>query len=203
MRNQSALRRAECVARSARTAPRLIVLQTAVHVVERQRVVDRDRVELSGDDALVVIPGASGVPRHVQAAVAAEDHLLSVVGIDPERVVIGVDAVARRERLKRLAAVARLARIGVERDDVLGIGRIANHLAVVPRGAVLIVDQLATSRRRRRFDTTRSPAACAWTIAYTSFGRRSTNAHADAADVAGGQALARAASTSAPPSTVL
>ena len=68
--------RPECIARATRTAPRLIVLQSAVHVVERLRVVDRDRVELSGDDALDVIPRASGVPRHVQPAVAAEDHLL-------------------------------------------------------------------------------------------------------------------------------
>jgi hypothetical protein len=54
---------------------------------------------------------------------------------------VGVDAVPSGERRKRLAAVVRFARVRVQRDDVVRVGRIADHLAVVPCGAVLIVLQ--------------------------------------------------------------
>src|SRR6185369_15911470 len=89
---------------------------------------------------LDVIPRAPAVPGEVQATVGAEDHLIRKLWIDPQRVVVAVHALTLREALPCLAAVPRFARLRVERDDMLRIGGIAANLAVIPRGAVRVVD---------------------------------------------------------------
>ena len=134
--------RTKGVARAARTAPRLIVLEAAVHVVERRGVVHRDGVELRADDVLHVVPAAAAIVRDVHAAVVTEHDVFAIFRIDPERVRVTVHAATTGEVGPRLAAVVRLLRARIQAIHMLGVGGIATHLAVVPRGAVAPVHQL-------------------------------------------------------------
>ncbi len=93
---------------------------------------------------------------------------------------------ARREGRERLAGVLRLARLRVELNDVIRIRRIAPHLAVVPRGAVLIVHLLP--RRAAVLAAVEPRGRCLSVNRSIHNGRlRFANAQTDAAQVAGRQ----------------
>ena len=99
------IRRTVGVARATRAAPRLVVLQTAVHVVERLRIIDGNRVELRADDVLDVVPSTPAIVRDIDTAVVTEHDVLAIFGIDPERVRVPVHSAAGGESDPRLAAV--------------------------------------------------------------------------------------------------
>ena len=134
--------RTEGVAGATRAGPRLIVLQSAVHVVERRGVVDGDGVELRADDVFHVVPAAAAIVRNVYATVVAQHDVFAVFGIDPEGVCITVHATTAGEADPRFATVVRLLRARIQTIHVFGVGGIAAHLAVVPRRAVAAVHQL-------------------------------------------------------------
>ena len=136
------VRRTEGVARAAGAAPRLVILQAAVHVVEWLRVVHRDRVELRADDVLHVVPRAAAIVGDVHAAVVTEHDVLAIFRVDPKRVCVAVHATAGGESDPGLAAVVRFLRIRIQAIHMLGVGRIAAHLAVIPRRAIAGVHQL-------------------------------------------------------------
>ena len=75
----------------------------------------------------------------VEAAVAAEDHVPAVARVDPEGVVVGVDAAAA-VGAERLAAVGRAVERDPQHVEVLVVGRIDADLAEVHRPGVEAVD---------------------------------------------------------------
>src|SRR5262249_47415807 len=81
--------------------PGAVVLQAAVYAVI-QPAVERDVVELAQGHEVQMIPVLAGIISHVIAAVVAVDHVPPVTRIDPERVMVGVNA-AVAARPKRLA----------------------------------------------------------------------------------------------------
>ena len=179
--------RTEGVACAARTTPRLIVLQSAVHVVERRGVVHGDRVKLRPDNVLDVVPRAATIIRNVHAAIVAEHDMFTVFRIDPERVGIAVHTTTAGEGRPGFAAVEGLLRVGVEAEDVLRIGGITANLTVVPRSAVAAVHELprgagvvaaieAVGRRFRMHG------------GIHGVGARTAHGEANASDLTGGQA---------------
>jgi hypothetical protein len=89
-----------------RRLPAAVVLEPAVDVV-RALVVERDLVELGERDGVHEVPAAAAVVARVDPAVAAEQHVVGVRGIDPERVEVAVDLVDH-VGLEGLAAVLRV-----------------------------------------------------------------------------------------------
>ena len=77
----------------ARSAPTAVILQSAVHLVIAPGV-DGDVVELADGGVVQVVPVLHAVAGDIDAAVAAQDHMPAVAGVDPEHVVVGVDAAA-------------------------------------------------------------------------------------------------------------
>src|SRR5207248_5638907 len=77
-------------ARRARNAPVPVVLQAAA---DRVRVlhVRSDLVELPDRQVVAKQPADSAVQRYAPATVAADHQMIRVVGIDPKRVILGVD----------------------------------------------------------------------------------------------------------------
>ena len=140
---------AEIVARGARAAERVRVLQAAVDVV-RRRHVDADPVELADRQVVHLVPGDAAVEGEVEPAVVAEDEVLRVGGIDPERVMIAVhaDVVGRAHACRwrrarpvtgsreRPAAVVGDEQRRAEDVEALVVGRIDVDLAVVHRPRV-------------------------------------------------------------------
>ena len=75
----------------------------------------------------------------VEAAVAADDHVPAVLRVDPQGVLVGVDAVAAVGR-ERLAAVRGAVQLDAEDVDVLVVAGIDADLAEVHRPRVEAVD---------------------------------------------------------------
>ena len=75
----------------------------------------------------------------VEAAVAADEHVPAVARVDPEGVLIGVDAVAAVV-LERLAAVGRAVEADAEDVNVLVVAGIDADLAEVHRPRIDAVD---------------------------------------------------------------
>ena len=75
----------------------------------------------------------------VEAAVAADEHVPAVARVDPQGVLVGVDAVAA-VGLERLAAVVGAVQRDAEDVEVLVVGRIDADLAEVHRPGVEAVD---------------------------------------------------------------
>ena len=65
------------------TFPAFVVLQAAVDVI-RLLHIDADRVELAELEIGEVIGGAAAVVRNGNAAVGSRDHVIGILGIDPE-----------------------------------------------------------------------------------------------------------------------
>src|SRR5205085_2885143 len=76
----------------ARPAPGAVVLRTAADVV-RHGVVVAHGVELADREHVEELEVAAAIPTLRNAAVVANENVLAVIGVDPHRVVIDVDAV--------------------------------------------------------------------------------------------------------------
>ncbi len=98
------VRDARAVERARRAAQRVVVLGAAVDVVEGLRVVDRHPVELGDRQVLEEALGRAAVEGLVDAAVAADEEVVGVVGVDPQGVVVDV-LVLLADPLEGLAAV--------------------------------------------------------------------------------------------------
>ena len=95
------------------------------------------------------MPGQGAVPALVEAAVAADQVVVGVVGVDPDRVVVDV-LVALAEVPPGLAGVVGHLEEDVHRVEPLGVLRVDEDLLVVHRrGAVLgaLLPGLAPVRR--------------------------------------------------------
>ena len=139
---------AEIVARGAGSAEGVRVLQPAVDVV-RRRHVDADPVELGDRQVVHLVPGDAAIVGEIQPAIIAQDEVLRVLRIDPERVMIAMDAqiVGRAHGVVRAGASG--DRVGegpsaVRRDEQrraqdvesLVAGRVDVDLAVVHRARI-------------------------------------------------------------------
>src|SRR5262249_62381359 len=85
------------------TAPGAVILQAAVDAVRLARL-QPDGVELGERQVLQVLPGLATVVAVVHAAVAAGDQVTGVGRVDPQGVMVGVDA-RSSVRAESLAAV--------------------------------------------------------------------------------------------------
>ena len=112
----------------ARQADRPVVLLRAVDPV-RLLVVRAHVVELRGRLVVDGRPRLRAVERHAGAAVIALDHPAGARRIDPEIVVVPVRG---RHLDERLAAVDRLPERVVRHPHGVDVGRIGEHVHVVP-----------------------------------------------------------------------
>ena len=76
--------------RPRRAAEGEVVLRAAIHVIERQRVVDVELVELSDRQIGEELVALAAVEALVQPAVAADEQVIAVVRIDPDDVIVDV-----------------------------------------------------------------------------------------------------------------
>src|SRR5262249_47477913 len=124
-------------ARIAGAAPGAVVLKTAVGVVARAGV-HRDVVELAQGHVVEVVPDGAPVVGGVEAAVAADNQVPAVLGINPQRMGVGMDAAA--EGGKRLATVGGAVLRDAEDVDVVGVAGIDADLAEIHGPRVDTVD---------------------------------------------------------------
>ena len=111
----------------ARNADRGVVLLRSADVVGHV-VRGVDVVEL-GRAVVLLRPGGASVQRDVASAVVGAAHPLSVIGIDPEIVVV---AVGRLDLgVESNAAVGRLVEVDVQRVDRLAVLRIRVEAGIV------------------------------------------------------------------------
>src|SRR4026208_1242045 len=86
---------AVAAARAAWPAPAAVVLQPAAHEIRLPHI-GADRVKLSDRDGVHVLPRLCLVVADVDAAVVADDQVIAVLRIDPDRVMVAVrDALHR------------------------------------------------------------------------------------------------------------
>ena len=122
--------------------------------------VDVRLVELA-DRVVEVLPGLAAVVGDVHAAVVAEQHVLRIVGIDPERVMIDVHPVHlhRRKALAAIVGDAQLHRVDVNALAVVGIdvdlvveivGQRGNVVDARPAATRIIAAEDAALRAHRR-----------------------------------------------------
>ena len=111
------------VVRSRGSALGGVVLGASVNVVERSVVVQGDLVELRDRQVLGEAVVHSAVPRLVEPAVAADDQMVGILRVDPERVVIDV-LPALAQGVKGLAAI-----FGDVQQGVHGINAI-KHMGI-------------------------------------------------------------------------
>ena len=121
----------------ARPAPAVVVLHAAADVVRRRHVVAHV-VEEPDRKIGQEVPRLRHVVRHGQAAVVADEDVVRVRRVDPDRVVIRVRP-RRGGGIDGLAAVERLVEIDAAEVHDLGIVRIDPHLAEVHRPRVRVV----------------------------------------------------------------
>ncbi len=119
----------------------VVVLGSAVDVVDGRRVVHVHPVELRHRQVGEEVPGGPAVEALVQAAVAADEVVVGVVGVDPDRVVVHV-LVALAEVSPGLARVVRDLQEDVHRVEALGVLRVDEDLLVVHRAAGVVVAAL-------------------------------------------------------------
>ncbi len=98
----------DAACRAGRPHPGPVVLEPAVDVV-REAHVGAHLVELGDGQRSDHAPVPAPVVGDVDAAVGAEDELVRVLRIDPERVVIAVDGAAGECRERRGEGVATVA----------------------------------------------------------------------------------------------
>src|SRR5262249_28201137 len=114
----------------ARHAPMAVVLQAAADDV-RMLHAGADLVELADREVVAEQPRLAAVPRNRHAAVAADDQVVRVVGIDPQRVILGVHGA--EDVAKVPAAVVRDVEPAIRSEEVYAVAilRVDADLAVV------------------------------------------------------------------------
>ncbi len=124
----------------ARPHPRVRVLHPAVDPV-RVAIVHRDPVELADGEVVEAVVGDAKVPAFVQSAVAAEEQVARIARVDPQRVVVVLEAqVVRgrvRHRLEGGAAVFALGWLHAHQPHALVGGGVDVRFAVVHRPGVV------------------------------------------------------------------
>ena len=108
----------------------VVVLGAAIDVIERRGGVQAHLVELGDGQVLLVVPGSTAIASFVDPAVAPHEQVVSVVGVDPQRMVIDVLAADGNPPEARPAILGDLQK-GVERVDAIDIMRIADQFVVV------------------------------------------------------------------------
>ena len=149
------------ISRPGRTAERVVVLRAAIDVIERNIVVDIDVVKLSDRQVRFEVPVRSAVKALVHAAVAAHEHIIRVLWIDPDRVIVDV-LEAFAERPLRAAGVVRDLKNDIRNIDPIDVLWIGDDLCVIhclgdvracpfPRRAAVVRAEYA-ARRACGFD---------------------------------------------------
>ena len=118
-------------------AERIVVLQAAVDVVERRRVVDVDVVVLRNRQVSEERPGRRAIVRTIETAVVADHQVIGVLRVDPDDVVVDVHE-ALAQRVHRLAAVVGDLEDDVGDVDTIDVLRIGVDVAVVHRAGVVV-----------------------------------------------------------------
>ena len=131
-----------------------VVLGAAVDVVEGRVVVDGDLVELGDRQVRGVAVGLAAIPGLVQSAIAADDQVVRILGIDPEGVIVDV-LPALAQRPERLAAVLGDLEQRVHRVDAVEDVGVGDDLLVVLRAGGDVA-RIAWPSSRRRFRSGRS-----------------------------------------------
>src|SRR5262249_15937978 len=72
-------------------APSIVVLEAGAEVV-RSLIVLSDRIELLNGQIVGITPGACTIGGDIHAAIVAINHAVRILGVNPERVMIYVDA---------------------------------------------------------------------------------------------------------------
>src|SRR5262245_13452077 len=121
-------------------APRAVVLQPAEDPV---RLLESDGhvIELAQGCGVDVVPVAAAVVAGIKAAIAADEHVASVAGINPEGVAVGVRAAAEVVG-ERQPAIFRLIMRDAEDVHAIGVLRIDTDQAEVHGPRVERVDAL-------------------------------------------------------------
>ena len=104
-------------------------------------------------------PVAAAIPRLVHAAIAADDEVISIVRVDPDRVIVDVFLLLTHAA-ERASAV-----FGHLQDDVNGVNaidvmRIGEDLVVVVPASLVASPSSPSSRRRSR-ERKNPPRPCA------------------------------------------
>ena len=115
-----------------RHAQRIVVLRSAIDVIERLGIIDADAIELRQRQIRFVLPVCGAVPRLVHTAITPDDHVRCIVRINPQRVVIDM-AVAPLRTRETLAAIGCDHQERIEDVNLIYIMRIAHDLVVVHR----------------------------------------------------------------------
>ena len=118
------------VSHRTRRTPHAVVLQTTANA-EWDAVVDVDFIELADRHVATEVPRLAAIPRDGNTAVAADDHVVRCVGINPECVVFAVHVAEPIG--ERLATVTRDIEpaIRTQRVDVRRVAGIDADLRVV------------------------------------------------------------------------
>ena len=130
------------VERARRPHLAAVVLRAAVHVVERQRIVEGQLVELRDGQVLEEAPRLAAVVRFVHAAVAAVEDVVSVARHERHRVVVAV-LVLLGHAHERLAAVVRHHQARVHLVDAVERVRVGEDLLVVVRAGAAADERTA------------------------------------------------------------
>ena len=127
---------------------RVVVLRAAVDVVKRLRVVESHFVELRHGKILLVVPVASPVVGLVNTSIGADEKMIGVIRVDPQRMVINMLVSDRhaieirpailRQHDERIQGVHAIDVIGIAEDFVVILGA-AGHVAAafLPRLAAI------------------------------------------------------------------
>src|SRR5262245_10971287 len=108
-------------ARLTRAAPTAVILQAAANVVRLSHV-HGDRVELRRRNVVDELPSRGLVVADIQTAVVADNQVVSVIRIDPQRVVIAVrDALNHLESFAAVGGFVEGSAAGVDDLVVLGV----------------------------------------------------------------------------------
>src|SRR4029079_15016475 len=119
----------------ARSAPAPVVLQAAADEVRLPHV-SADGVELPDGYGVDVLPRLTTVVGDVDAPVVADDQMIAVFRIDPDRVMIAVRHPL--DGAPRLAAVGRFEEWRATLIGDLRVRRIDPHLAVIHPAVTLV-----------------------------------------------------------------
>ena len=120
-----------------RSAERIVVLQSAVDVIERRRVVGVDVVVLRERQVREEGPGRGAIKRAVEAAVVADQQVAGVVRIDPDDVVVDVH-VPLAKRPQRLTAIVGDLEDHVGNVDAIDVNRVGEDVAVIHCTGVVV-----------------------------------------------------------------
>ncbi len=116
----------------ARPAPRAVILHASEHIVGRLHI-DVDMIELAEGQVVHEPPGAAVIAAEVHPAVAAVDEIAAVVGMNPERVVVGVDAVLSAQRAECFPSILADLQVRVQAVEAVFVLGVDADVAVVER----------------------------------------------------------------------